>query len=127
MTAGLPIVDRALPHLVGYNRSPQHLSESLLAGRSVIVFGASGFGKTILLEAIVATLVSSGAEPIRIRASVQSHPAPFSSITDGSNLRLSQAVGGEDSVPRLACWRPLSRAAAVVERHLPGDRTEPVR
>lgn len=98
MTAGLPIVDRALPHLVGYNRSPQHLSESLLAGRSVIVFGASGFGKTILLEAIVATLVSSGAEPIRIRASVQSHPAPFSSITDGSNLRLSQAVGGEDAV-----------------------------
>ena len=79
----------------GHDSDSSAILELLRRGRSVIVFGTSGSGKSYLVAATVARLRVQGIEPLALEASTLSHGIPFGSLTEGSNLALAVALGGD--------------------------------
>ncbi|WP_104177470.1 LuxR C-terminal-related transcriptional regulator [Cryobacterium sp. Y50] len=80
------------PATVG--RNARGIADIVQSGRSVVIFGPPGYGKSQLLGSVATILRSDGGDPVDIAATALSHAVPFGSISNGSNLRLALALGG---------------------------------
>jgi hypothetical protein len=52
--------------MVGRGKNPRRLSECLMAGRSVVIVGEFGFGKSYLASAVAELLRTEGIEPVTL-------------------------------------------------------------
>ncbi|TFB84713.1 hypothetical protein E3O11_09345 [Cryobacterium levicorallinum] len=84
------------PATVG--RNARGIADIVQSGRSVVIFGPPGYGKSQLLGSVTTILRTDGGDPVEIAATALSHTVPFGSISNGSNLRLALALGGTEPV-----------------------------
>ena len=84
------------PATVG--RNAQGIADIVQSGRSVVIFGPPGYGKSQLLGSVTTILRTDGGDPVDIAATELAHAVPFGSLSNGSNLRLALALGGTEPV-----------------------------
>ena len=92
------IIPVSIPVVIGADRDPLALSEKLLSGEHLLVFGPLGCGKSLLVTAVAAQLRAAGTQTLNIRATPASHDIGFGSITHGSNLALGLAFSESNPV-----------------------------
>ena len=90
--AGRPRHIAPLASADGVN-SADRLAGALASGRSLIVFGESGMGKSYLADGIVRQLKGHGHEPIAVRATALVQHLPYAALRSALELRVPETPG----------------------------------
>ncbi|MCU1404958.1 MAG: Regulatory protein luxR family [Glaciihabitans sp.] len=115
--------------VVGRGRDPERFASMIVGGNSVIFFGAPGFGKSHLAEAVDARLRSRGLTIIKLRGSRGNQSTPLAALRRALELAPSPA-DGESAITAASVLDYLTRKSgedqpivAVDDAHLLDTQT----
>ncbi|WP_275950915.1 LuxR family transcriptional regulator [Glaciihabitans sp. dw_435] len=79
--------------VIGRGKHPKTIARMLMEGRSVVVFGALGSGKSHLADAVTGYLRADGSEPLRLRGTASARATALGALGNSSDPVLNAAIG----------------------------------
>jgi DNA-binding NarL/FixJ family response regulator len=83
--------------VIGRGRDPERFANSLLSGNSLIIYGALGYGKSHLADAVDSHLRARGVLPLKLRGSSATRDVPLGALRATMDVQLSEILSNADS------------------------------
>ena len=83
--------------VIGRGRDPERFAATLLGGNSLIIYGALGYGKSYLADAVDSHLRARGALPLKLRGTASTRDVPLGALRVTMDAQLTEILSAADS------------------------------